>query len=231
MPYKTKNQLSCKIKDNNIHIPNKQLLISTDHSQINEKLMVKKEEGDTDDEDEESSSKFNNDNVSERMSIFSLNEYQNNEYLNNLILEENFKKPEYKQDILSNTAEDIEQSLVQSEKKNFSDLIKMKILKINNFNLCSDFINYLDNEKFYHFIEKHMKIKIFKNSLEQIKIPPFRNFAKNSFDKMESWIKRNSLMTKSSPIIKSRTRLKIIGLIVLTGIIFIVFLILLLTKL
>ena len=76
-----------------------------------------------------------------------------------------------------------------------------------------------------------MKIKIFKNSLEQIKIPPFRNFAKNSFDKMESWIKRNSLMTKSSPIIKSRTRLKIIGLIVLTGIIFIAFLILLLTKL
>ena len=117
---------------------------------------------------------------------------------------------------------------LEKEKKNFTEIIKSKILKINNLNLCKDFNNFIDFDKFSQFCDLNMKIKIFNSSLAQIKIPPFRNFAKNS-DKVESWIKRQTTVPRTSMVIVTKSRLYlIIGLLFLVAVLFIVFLVYLL---
>jgi hypothetical protein len=125
---------------------------------------------------------------------------------------------------------DLNQNIPQ-EKKNLADIIKNKLLKINTISLCTDFINYLDLDKFCEFCEEYMKIKVFKHSLEKVKIPAFRNVTKNSFDNVDAWKKRQSIISKSNPKIKSNTRFYlIVGLLVCVGVLVIIFLILLLTK-
>ena len=118
------------------------------------------------------------------------------------------------------------------EKKNFTDIIKNKILKINNENLCTDFNNYLTIDKFYNFVDSYMKIKIFKNSLEQIKMPPFRNFTKNSFEIVKADLKRKtSTVSIINPIIKNQTRYYIlVFLLIVVLIVILVFIIILLKK-
>ena len=125
---------------------------------------------------------------------------------------------------------DQNQNLPQ-EKKNLAEIIKNKILKINNLNLCCDFISYLNLDKFCEFTEVYMKIKVFKHSLVPIQIPPFRNVTKNSFDHLETKKKRETSVTENNPMNKTKKRYYfVVGLLMIIGVLILLFLIILLVK-
>ena len=177
--------------------------------------------------------KYNENHSSMRESVFSQIEKISNPndqlFINNS--EELISNIDHINEESTKTQELLQNKNVQAEFKNFTDIIKNKILKINNVNLCIDFVNYIDNEKFCHFIDSYMKIKVFRRSLEQIKIPPFRNFAKNSLDKIEAMRKEKSNVSKNNSNIKTKTRFYlIIGLLIIIVILIIVVLIIFLTR-
>lgn len=182
---------------------------------------------------------FNNINIEEdvnRDSICSINDDHDNNRTNSFSSHVQAKKDEDKNALeLNKSNNDLESESqpefkVQTEKNIFSDLFRNKILKINNINVCSDFINYFDVEKFNEFINAFKKIKIFKFSLENIKIPPFRNVTKNSFDRVEI-TKKNTISSLMNPIIRTKKRfLFVIWLLILIGILLIVFVIILLIR-
>ena len=182
--------------------------------------------------------KINNHTLEEdpslRVSIFSMNEdqsYNPSKLISKSAVFEIKEEKNYEE--LNITNDDLESeshgsAKVQIEKINFTDMIKNKILKINIIPLCSDFINYFDVDKFSEFIDAFMKIKIFKYSLENIMIPPFRNLTKNSFDHAE-FSKKNTIISSIIPIIRRKKRfLFVIVLLILIGILILVFMIFLL---
>ena len=184
--------------------------------------------------------KINNHTLEEdpslRVSIFSMNEDQSYNPSKLISKSAVFEMKEDKNnEELNITNDDLESeshgsAKVQIEKINFTDMIKNKILKINILPLCSDFKNYFDVDKFSQFIDEYMKIKIFKFSLKNIKIPPFRNVMKNSFDNVEL-TKTNLIIFNMIPISRSKNRFIImIGFLILIGVLLIVFVVILLIR-
>ena len=167
-----------------------------------------------------------------RQSTFNINENQDNIKIKHVfsnssgqVNDEDKNVVELKKNNKDLESESNDGTKVHSEKINFTDMIKNKILKINIIPLCSDFINYLDVDKFSEFIDAFMKIKIFKFSLENIKIPPFRNLTKNSFDHAE-FSKKNTIISNINPIIKRKKRFVfVIVLLILIGILIMILMI------
>lgn len=177
--------------------------------------------------------KYQENNSPVRISVFSINS-NNSSHINEFTPKEDETLDNHKENYLDMDLTTIEidqnQNLPQ-EKKNLAEIIKNKILKINNLNLCSDFTNYLDLDKFCEFTEVYMKIKVFKHSLVPIQIPPFRNVTKNSFDHLETKKKRQTSVTEKNPMNKTNKGYHfIVGLLMIIGVLILLFLIILLVK-
>lgn len=185
--------------------------------------------------------KKGSDNLAEtsplRTSVFSINEDLENSTNEQVFQKQEASSPDkpkeksHQRDFDETKDNDLDSNQPQQEKKNLADIIKNKILKINTVNLNSDFVNFLDLDKFSQVCESQMKIKVFNHSLERIKVPAFRNVTKNSFENVDSWKKRKSTVSKTNPIIKSNTRFYVlVSLLVAVAILILVFLIILLAK-
>lgn len=177
--------------------------------------------------------KFEDNNSPVRISVLSINSVEGshtNEY-NPKDDETLVYNREQFQDMDIRTGEIEKIPNLPQEKKNLAEIIKNKILKINTLNLCPDFINYMDLDRFQEFTEVYMKIIVFKHSLTQIKIPPFRNVTKNSFEHVDVKKKRDTSVTKNNPIMKSNRRYYfVVALLMTIGVLILLFLIILLIK-